>query len=149
MTQTDKTGAPVTVLRQPHAFSIAVEGKPLGLKAFTERDGQRVFYHTEVDDAFGGRGLATVLIAEALAATRADGLRIVAVCPTVAAYVKKHHEFETSSTVRPRKFWARRSDKRPHQRFHLDSQLPSKHLTVDCATNCCRVGASRGTVIRG
>jgi predicted GNAT family acetyltransferase len=53
-----------------------------------------VFYHTEVDPAFGGRGLATVLIGEALAATRADGLRIVAVCPMVAAYVKKNHEFD-------------------------------------------------------
>ena len=52
-----------------------------------------MFYHTEVDEAFGGRGLATVLIAEALARTRADGLRIVPVCPTVAAYVKKHPEF--------------------------------------------------------
>jgi predicted GNAT family acetyltransferase len=34
------------------------------------------------------------LIAEALAATRADGLRIVAVCPMVAGYVKKHPEFD-------------------------------------------------------
>lgn len=94
MTLTDKTGAPVTVSRQPHEFTIAVDGKPVGRTVFTDRDGQRVFHHTEVDDAFGGRGLATLLIGEALAATRADGLRIVAVCPTVAAYVKKHHEFD-------------------------------------------------------
>jgi uncharacterized protein len=94
MTLTDKTGAPVTVSREPHEFTISVEGKPVGLEAFAERDGQRVFYHTEIDDAFGGRGLGTVLIAEALAATRAEGLRIVAVCPMVAAYVKKHPEFD-------------------------------------------------------
>jgi predicted GNAT family acetyltransferase len=94
MTLTDKTGAPVTVSRQPHEFTIAVEGKTVGLGAFAERDGQRVFYHTEVDEAFGGRGLGTALIAEELAVTRADGLRIVAVCPMVAAYVKKHPEFD-------------------------------------------------------
>ncbi|MDT5106159.1 MAG: uncharacterized protein QOI25_3672 [Mycobacterium sp.] len=94
MTLTDKTGAPVTVSKKPDEFTISVEGKPVGLEAFAERDGQRVFYHTEIDDAFGGRGLGTVLIAEALAATRADGLRIVAVCPMVAAYVKKHPEFD-------------------------------------------------------
>jgi predicted GNAT family acetyltransferase len=75
-------------------FTISVDGKSVGLEAFAERDGQRVFYHTEIDDAFGGRGLGTVLISEALAATRADGLRIVAVCPMVAAYVKKHPEFD-------------------------------------------------------
>ncbi|MDT5068509.1 MAG: uncharacterized protein QOK02_4664 [Mycobacterium sp.] len=94
MPLTDKTGAPVTIEKKTDEFTIGVDGKSVGLEAFAERDGQRVFYHTEIDDAFGGRGLGTVLIAEALAATRADGLRIVAVCPMVAAYVKKHHEFD-------------------------------------------------------
>ena len=94
MTLTDKTGAPVSIAKEADKFTVAVEGKTVGLTAFGERDGQRVFRHTEVDDAFGGRGLATALIAEALAATRADGLRIVAVCPMVAAYVKKHHDFD-------------------------------------------------------
>ena len=94
MTLTDKTGAPVTVAREPGQFTVEVEGKPVGLVAFAERDGQRVFYHTEVDEAFGGRGLATVLIEQALSATRADGLRIVAVCPMVAHYVGSHHDFD-------------------------------------------------------
>ena len=56
--------------------------------------GERIFTHTEVDDAFEGRGLATILIGEALQATRDAGLRIVAVCPMVAAYIDKHHEFD-------------------------------------------------------
>lgn len=94
MTLTDKTGAPVTVAREADKFTVAVEGKTVGLAAFGDRDGQRVFSHTEVDGAFGGRGLATILVAEALAATRTEGLRIVAVCPMVAAYVKKHHDFD-------------------------------------------------------
>lgn len=93
MTLTDKTGEPVTVEKDAGRFSIAVEGKPVGLTAFGDRDGQRVFYHTEVDDAYGGRGLGTIVIAEALAATRAEDLRIVPVCPMVAAYVRKHEEF--------------------------------------------------------
>lgn len=94
MTLTDKTGAPVAVAREDGKFTVAVDGKTVGLAAFGDREGQRVFSHTEVDDAYGGRGLATVLVSEALAATRAEGLRIVAVCPMVAAYVKKHHEFD-------------------------------------------------------
>lgn len=94
MTLTDKTGAPVTIAKETDKFTVSVEGKAVGLAAFGERDGQRVFFHTEVDDEFGGRGLATVLVSEALSATRVDGLRIVAVCPLVAAYVKKHHEFD-------------------------------------------------------
>jgi len=34
-----------------------------------------------------------VLIEQALTVTRADGLRIVPVCPMVLAYVRDHHEF--------------------------------------------------------
>lgn len=93
MTLTDKTGATVAVDQEADRFTISVEGKPVGLTAFADRDGQRVFFHTEVDDAFGGRGLGTIVIAEALAASRSDGVRIVPVCPMVAAYVRKHDDY--------------------------------------------------------
>jgi uncharacterized protein len=89
---TDKTGAPTTVTAESDRFTIAVEGQSVGLTEFADRDGQRVFTHTEVADEFEGRGLATILIGEALQATRDAGLRIVAVCPTVAAYIDKHDE---------------------------------------------------------
>ena len=91
---TDKTGAPTTVTAEADRFTIAVDGQSVGLTEFADRNGQRVFTHTEVADAFEGRGLATILISEALQATRDAGLRIVAVCPMVAAYVGKYHEFD-------------------------------------------------------
>ncbi len=91
---TDKTGAPTDVTAEPGRFTIAVEGRSVGAAEFAQRDGRRVFTHTEVDDEFEGRGLATILIGEALQTTRSDGLRIVAVCPTVAAYLDKHREYE-------------------------------------------------------
>ncbi|KAA0098837.1 N-acetyltransferase [Mycolicibacterium sp. P1-18] len=91
---TDKTGAPVQIARAGDTFTVEVDGQTVGLTRFVERADQRVFVHTEVEPAFGGRGLATVLIAQAFAATRADGRRIVALCPMVAAYVKKHHDFD-------------------------------------------------------
>ncbi|WP_102144051.1 GNAT family N-acetyltransferase [Mycobacterium hubeiense] len=91
---TDKTGAPITVTAEPHRFTISVEGQQVGFAQFTDRDGQRVFTHTEVADAYEGRGLATILVREALEATRDAGLRIVAVCPMVAGYLKKHHDFD-------------------------------------------------------
>ena len=91
---TDKTGAPTTVTAEADRFTIAVDGRSVGLAEFTDRDDQRVFTHTEVADDFEGRGLATILIAEALQATRGAGLRIVAVCPMVAGYIDKHHEFD-------------------------------------------------------
>jgi uncharacterized protein len=92
MALTDKTGAPVTVDKEADRFTISLEGKAVGLTAFLERGEQRVFFHTKVDDAFEGRGLATALIGEALTQTTAEGRRIVPVCPTVSAYVKRHPE---------------------------------------------------------
>jgi predicted GNAT family acetyltransferase len=91
---TDKTGAPTAVTAEHDRYTIAVEGKTVGLAEFADRDSQRVFLHTEVADDFEGRGLATILIGEALKSTRDSGLRIVAVCPMVAAYVDKHREFD-------------------------------------------------------
>jgi predicted GNAT family acetyltransferase len=91
---TDKTGAPTTVTAEPNRFTIAVDGKQVGFTEFADRDGERIFLHTEVADEFEGRGLATILVTEALTATRDAGLRIVAVCPMVAAYLDNHHEFD-------------------------------------------------------
>ena len=82
---TDKTGAEATVSAAEGKYTIAVDGETVGLAAVADRGNQRVFYHTEVEEQFGGRGLATILVAEALAATRADGKRVVPLCPMVAA----------------------------------------------------------------
>jgi uncharacterized protein len=99
---TDKTGAEATVSAAEGKYTIAVDGETVGLAAVADRDNQRVFYHTEVEERFGGRGLATILVAEALAATRADGKRVVPLCPMVAAFIKKHPEFaDISDPVTP------------------------------------------------
>ena len=50
----------------------------------------RDFLHTEVDDAYGGRGLASALVQFALDDVRAAGLRIVPHCPYVAGWIRKH-----------------------------------------------------------
>lgn len=90
---TDKTGAQTTVSATDGKYTIAVEGSSVGLVAFADRDNKRVFYHTEVDDKFEGRGLASILVGEALEAARSDGKRVVPVCPMVAAFIKKRPQF--------------------------------------------------------
>ncbi|MYS46952.1 N-acetyltransferase [Streptomyces sp. SID5998] len=76
-----------------HRYEILVEGERASLTAFRDRGEQRVFYHTEIDDAYAGRGLAAQLVGQALADVRAQGKRIVPVCPYVAKYLTKHGEF--------------------------------------------------------
>ncbi|MFE9689144.1 GNAT family N-acetyltransferase [Micromonospora sp. NPDC005806] len=76
-----------------HRYEILVDGKRAGLTEYRDRGQQRVFFHTEVDDAFAGQGLAAHLVQEALTDVRASGKRIVPVCPYVAKFLKKHDEF--------------------------------------------------------
>ncbi|MFJ3906485.1 GNAT family N-acetyltransferase [Streptomyces sp. NPDC090025] len=77
-----------------HRYEILVGEQRAGLTAYRDHDErQRVFFHTEIDDAFAGQGLAGILVSEALADVRAAGLRIVPVCPYVSAFLKKHGEF--------------------------------------------------------
>lgn len=90
----DKTGAPTAVTAEEGRYTIAVDGKTVGLADYADRDNQRVFHHTEIDPAYGGRGLASILVEEALNAARDDGQRIVPVCSMVGAVLKKHPEFD-------------------------------------------------------
>jgi uncharacterized protein len=94
MTSQDKTGAPTTVDGESDRYTISVDGQKVGKAEFLDRGERRIFTHTEVDKEFEGRGLATILIAEALQQTRDAGLRIVPKCPTVASYLEKHHEYQ-------------------------------------------------------
>ena len=86
----------VTIDHRPDSarYEISVAGETVGLSRYRDSNGQRVFLHTEVDPAYQGHGLATQLIRWALDDTRAAGLRIVAECPMVAAFVGKHNEYD-------------------------------------------------------
>ncbi|TAM62941.1 GNAT family N-acetyltransferase [Mycobacterium sp.] len=91
---TDKTGAETMVSLQDGKYTIAVEGKTVGFADFVDRGDQRVFHHTEIDPAYGGRGLATILVEEALNEARDEGKRIVPVCSMIGTVLKKHPEFD-------------------------------------------------------
>ncbi|MBC7270096.1 MAG: N-acetyltransferase [Streptomyces sp.] len=74
-------------------YEILVDGRRAGLTAYRDLGGQRVFFHTEIDEAFAGQGLAPQLVQQALDDVRASGMRIVPVCPYVAKFLKRHDEF--------------------------------------------------------
>jgi len=90
----ERTEPTVTRSTERTQYELTVDGERAGLAAYIDRDGQRIFHHTEIGENFGGRGLGSTLIGRALADTRAAGLRIVAVCPFVAKYLEKHHEVD-------------------------------------------------------
>lgn len=77
-----------------YRYEILIDGEVVGLSKYRDSNGQREFRHTEINEAFQGRGLATQLIRWALDDTREADLRIVASCPMVAGFVAKHHDYD-------------------------------------------------------
>ena len=51
------------------------------------------FTHTEVPAALWGQGIGSRLVGGALEAARAQGLKVVARCSFVSAYLGRHPEF--------------------------------------------------------
>jgi len=60
-------------------FIDAPEGRP-----------ERIFFHTEVDPEYGGRGFGVLLLREALADSIRQGVTVVPVCPLFARHLTKH-----------------------------------------------------------
>jgi predicted GNAT family acetyltransferase len=77
-----------------HRYLILIDGEVAGVAHFLPHGNQRVFTHTVVDDRFEGQGIGSQLVRHALDDVRAKGLRIVPVCPFVAAYLAKHHDWD-------------------------------------------------------
>ncbi|GAB4006266.1 GNAT family N-acetyltransferase [Nocardioides ultimimeridianus] len=76
---------------EQHRYEIRDDDEVIGLAQYRLPDDVHVdFVHTEVDDAYGGQGLASKLVAFALADVEAQGKRIIPHCPYVAAWLTKH-----------------------------------------------------------
>jgi predicted GNAT family acetyltransferase len=74
-------------------YTAHVDGELAGFTEYEMKEGTHVFFHTEVDPSFAGKGVGNTLIKEALDAVRAGGGSIVALCPFVAAFVRRHADY--------------------------------------------------------
>jgi uncharacterized protein len=74
-------------------YEVLVDGKVAGFARYTRTGDVINFYHTEVDPAFEGQGLGSKLAKGALDDVRASGVRAIATCPFISAYIKRHPEY--------------------------------------------------------
>ncbi|GAA1905508.1 N-acetyltransferase [Nocardioides lentus] len=74
-------------------YEVLVDGEPGGLLAYRLRGGggrvQVDLVHTEVDEAYAGRGLARALAVHALDAAREAGHEVLPSCPFVAELIRR------------------------------------------------------------
>ena len=75
--------------RDAQRFELQIEGGTAFLE-YNRHNGSLVLIHTEVPEHLRGHKVGERLIVAALAAARSEGLQVVAVCPYVRAYLRKH-----------------------------------------------------------
>jgi uncharacterized protein len=75
-------------------YEATIGGRLAGIAAYRTRPGARVFTHTEVLPEWEGRGVGGRLARAALDDVRARGLQAVPRCPFIAAWIRRHPEYE-------------------------------------------------------
>ena len=74
-------------------YDALLDGRRVGLIRYRIEPGVVVLVHTDVDEAVEGTGVGSQLVRGALDDIRARGLRLVPLCPFVAAYLRRHPEY--------------------------------------------------------
>ena len=74
-------------------YEVTVDGELAGFAEYRLIEGARVFTHTEVLDAYEGKGVGSALARGALDDVRFRGDRLVALCPFIAAFIERHAEY--------------------------------------------------------
>jgi uncharacterized protein len=83
----------VTDVASAHRYEITLDGVLTGFAAYRDRDGLRVFTHTEISPTFEGRGLASQLVRAALDDVRSRGITIVPRCSFVRSWLASHEGY--------------------------------------------------------
>lgn len=78
--------------RAEQEFELTVDGVT-AIAAYQIEDDTIVFTHTQVPERIAGHGVGSRLIRGALDQVRDRGLRVVAQCPFVADYIRRHPEY--------------------------------------------------------
>ena len=91
----DDHSNPITVRHNPseHRFQVEVGGE-LSVADYELRGTEMIMTHTYVPPSLRGRGIAEKLVRVALEHAREERLRVVPACSYVAAFIRRHPEFQ-------------------------------------------------------
>jgi uncharacterized protein len=76
-----------------HRFEILADGEVAGFSDYQLGPGEIMFIHTEIDDAYEGEGLGSVLVRHALDAAREQELAVLPLCPFVRGWISRHDDY--------------------------------------------------------
>jgi predicted GNAT family acetyltransferase len=84
----------VTIRDAGDRYVIAIAGTDAGFVDYLDRGAHRVVLHTEVAPEHEGHGVAAQLVRGALDDVRAQGKRLVSLCPYVTKFLEKNHDWD-------------------------------------------------------
>ncbi|WP_424951545.1 GNAT family N-acetyltransferase [Deinococcus sp.] len=68
-------------------------GAGMAFAEYRPAGGSVMFTHTEVPETLEGQGIGSELVKAALDDVKAQGKKVIPLCPFVAAYIGQHHEY--------------------------------------------------------
>jgi predicted GNAT family acetyltransferase len=74
-------------------YEAIVDGQVAGIAEYRLEGPRIVLQHTEVDDAYEGKGVGSRLARGVLDAARSRDLRVVPVCPFMTSYIERHEQY--------------------------------------------------------
>jgi uncharacterized protein len=75
-----------------HRFELDAGGH-IAFSNYKRSDGVLTILHTEVPKELEGHGIGSALVRGVLDTARAEGLKVVPVCPFAKAYMDRHAEY--------------------------------------------------------
>ena len=84
----------ITKNEQTSQYETTIDGQVAYVAYDLEDPDRIVLTHTIVPDALSGRGIAGEVVKHALDDARANNLKVIPQCSYVAAYIKRHPEYE-------------------------------------------------------
>ncbi|MFI0353183.1 GNAT family N-acetyltransferase [Actinomadura sp. 9N407] len=84
----------ITDAADRHRFEAHIDGSLAGFAEYMRSDKLVVYPHTVVEPAYEGKGIGGALARAALDDARERGLPVLATCPFIAAWLRRHPEYE-------------------------------------------------------
>ncbi len=77
-----------------HRYVATIDGQEAGFIVYYPTTTARLVVHTEVDDQYEGKGVASALVGGALDQIREAGGTVVPLCPYVRKWIDRHDGYD-------------------------------------------------------
>ena len=94
-------GPTITDHAEARRYEAHLGGELAGFLEYRLAGRRRILIHTEVLEAFGGRGIGAALARHVLDEAMAAGARVTAKCPFIRSWLERHPEYAAIVTPEP------------------------------------------------